>query len=386
VSTRTTLRRGAALPAATLLLLLALAPAGAGGALTLSTPFPGVSVAPGTDVRFDITVSAAANTRVALSVSGTPEGWTSTLRGGGFVVDAVQTDAAGEATVELTVAVPPEATAGTARITVSGSGGGSATLPLDIRVSDEAAGAVTLDTDFPSLQGAAGTTFTFNLTLRNDTAEDQTFAVTAIGPEGWDVTATLTGQAQAASAVVEAGSTSGITVTAVAPETVEAATYPIQVRATVGDQTIDGELSVVITGTNELTLTTPDGSLSNRGASGGTITQQLVLVNDGTADLANVQITAQTPRDWTVTYDPSDTLETLAAGESATVTASIVPSNDAIAGDYVVTFSASGGDVSDEIEIRVTIETSPLWGFVGIALIVAVLAGLWWVFRTYGRR
>jgi uncharacterized membrane protein len=366
--------------------MLALAPAGAGGGLTLTTPFPGVSVAPGTDVSFDITISAAANTRVALSVSGTPAGWTSTLRGGGFVVDAVQTDASGAASVELTVAVPPEATAGTSQITVTGSGGGSATLPLDIRVSDEAAGQVTLDTDFPSLQGAAGTTFTFNLTLRNDTAEDQTFAVTAIGPDGWDVTATLTGQAQAASAVVEAGSTSGITVTAVSPETVEAATYPIQVRATVGDQTIDGELSVVITGTNELTLTTPDGSLSNRGASGGTITQQLVLVNDGTADLANVTIDAQTPRDWTVTYDPADTLATLAAGESATVTASIVPSNDAIAGDYVVTFSATGGDVSDEIEIRVTIETSPLWGFVGIALIVAVLAGLWWVFRTYGRR
>jgi uncharacterized membrane protein len=87
-----------------------------------------------------------------------------------------------------------------------------------------------------------------------------------------------------------------------------------------------------------------------------------------------------------VTYDPADTLATLAAGESATVTASIVPSNDAVAGDYVVTFSAAGGDVSDEIEIRVTIETSPLWGFVGIGLIVAVLAGLWWVFRTYGRR
>ena len=385
MSTRTSLRRGAALPAATLLLLLTLAPALAGG-LVLSTPFPAVSVAPGPDVRFDITVSAAANTRVALSVSGTPDGWTSTLRGGGFVIDAVQTDAAGAATVELTVAVPADATAGTSRITVAGSGGGSATLPLDIRVSDEAAGAVTLDTDFPSLRGAAGTTFTFNLTLSNDTAEDQTFAVTAIGPDGWDINATLTGQAQAASAVVEAGGTSGITVSAVSPETVEAGTYPIQVRATVGDQTIDGELSVEITGTNQLTLTTPDGSLSNRGSSGGTITQQLVLVNDGTADLSNVQITATTPRDWTVTYDPADTLPTLAAGESATVTASIVPSNDAVAGDYVVTFSAAGGDVSDEIEIRVTIETSPLWGFVGIGLIIAVLAGLWWVFRTYGRR
>jgi uncharacterized membrane protein len=86
-----------------------------------------------------------------------------------------------------------------------------------------------------------------------------------------------------------------------------------------------------------------------------------------------------------VTFDP-ETLETVAAGGSAEVIATIVPSNDAIAGDYVVTFTATSGDVSDEIEIRITIETSPLWGFVGIGLIVAVLAGLWWVFRTYGRR
>ena len=51
-----------------------------------------------------------------------------------------------------------------------------------------------------------------------------------------------------------------------------------------------------------------------------------------------------------------------------------------------MTFSASGGDVTDQVEIRVTIETSPIWGFIGIGLIVAVLGGLWWVFRTYGRR
>ena len=48
-------------------------------------------------------------------------------------------------------------------------------------------------------------------------------------------------------------------------------------------------------------------------------------MNDGTADLADVLITATMPRDWTVTYDPADTVAVLAAGESATVTAAIVP-------------------------------------------------------------
>ena len=162
----------------------------------------------------------------------------------------------------------------------------------------------------------------------------------------------LSGQEQAASAVIEAGATSNISVSAQAPEAAEAGSYPIQVLATVGDQSIEAELTVEITGTNLLTPTTPDQSLSNRGSAGGTINQQLVIVNDGTADLADVLITATMPRDWTVTYDPADTVAVLAAGESATVTAAIVPSNDAIAGDYVVTFSASGGDVTDQVEIR----------------------------------
>jgi uncharacterized repeat protein (TIGR01451 family) len=386
VSTRTFLRRVAALPAAAALVILTLAPALAGGGLVLSTPFPGVTVAAGSDVSFTITVTGSANTRVALSVSGVPDGWTASLRGGGNVVSAVQTDASGKAEVQLAVSVPDDAATGTNRITVNGSGGGTASLPLDVNVSEEAAGAVTMTTDVPSLRGAAGTSFTFNLTLHNDSAQDQTFAVTATGPQGWTVNATLTGQAQAASAIVEAGGTQAISVAVDSPDAAEAASYPIAVHGTVGSQTIDAELTVEITGTNDLVLSTPDGVLSNRGSAGGTITQTLVITNGGTADLTNVALTETLPRDWTVTYDTGTTIPTIAAGETVTVTASVVPSNDAIAGDYVATFTATGGDVNDVVEIRVTIETSPLWGFVGIGLIVAVLAGLWWVFRTYGRR
>jgi len=76
----------------------------------------------------------------------------------------------------------------------------------------------------------------------------------------------------------------------------------------------------------------------------------------------------------------------IAAGRSATVTATITPSNDAIAGDYVVTFTATGTDANSSADIRVTIETSPLWGFLGLGLIAVVLFGLWWVFQRYGRR
>ncbi len=386
MSTSPVLRRVSVVSVLALLFSFAAVPVSAGSGLSITTPFPAVSVAAGTKVSFDITVSAAANTRVALSVGGVPTGWTATMRGGGFVVDAVQTDAAGAAKTRLDVTVPGDATPSSNRITVTATAGSSATLPLDITVSDAVAGAVTMTTATPTLQGAADTTFTFTLTLHNDTAEDQTYAVTAQGPEGWTVNATLTGQAQAASAVVAAGATSSVTVTATPPNPIDAGDYTIQAVATVGEQTINADLGVRITGTNNVTLTTPDGTLSNRGSAGGNITQQLQIENNGTSDLTNLTITSTAPRDWTITYDPSDTIDTVAAGETQLVTATIVPSGDAIAGDYVVTFTSASGQVSDQIEIRVTVETSPLWGFVGIALIVAVLAGLWWVFRTYGRR
>ena len=382
-------RRGAPLAAIGLLLssTLALAAPTAVAAATLNTPFPSVVVGPGSTVGFDVTVTGNANEQISLAVSGVPADWTATLRGGGYVVNGVQTDATGKATVRLELKIPATATDSSSTVTLAASsGGGSSSLPLTIQVSSAAAGDVTLTSDYPSLQGASGTSFTFNFNLHNDSAEDLTFAVTAVGPDGWEVNATLTGQSQAASAVVKASGSAGVSVSAKPPTDVAPGTYDINVRATVGDRTIDAKPTVVITGTNSLTLSTPDQRLSNSGAAGSSITQQLVVHNGGTQPLEGVTLSATAPTDWTVTFSPSDKLDPIAAGQDATITATLVPSNDAIAGDYVVTYNARAANATGTVEIRMTIETSPLFGFVGLALIALVLFGLWWVFQKYGRR
>jgi uncharacterized membrane protein len=382
-------RRGAPLAAIGLLLssTLALAPATVAAGLTLSTPFPSIEVAAGAKVAFDITVQGAANQQVALSVAGVPAGWYASLRGGGYVVNGVQTDAAGKASVTLNLTVPGTEKDGVSKLSVTAKAGAvAAVLPLAVQVSAAVSGDVTLTSDVPSLRGASGTTFTFNLTLHNDSAQDLTFAVNAVGPDGWEVTSTLTGQAQAASAVVQANSTSAVSVAAKAATDAAPGTYPIDVKATLGDRTIDAQLTVEVTGTTALTLSTPDQRLSNSGSAGSSISQQLVVTNDGTQPLQQVVMAATAPTDWTVTFSPSDTITTINAKDSATVTATIVPSNDAIAGDYVVTFTSRAADANGSVDIRMTIETSPLFGFVGLALIVLVLFGLYWVFQRYGRR
>ena len=376
------------LGAAVALTALAVAPAAvAAEPLSLTTPYPAISVTPGATANFTIAVSTSAAQRVALSVSGAPNGWTATLRGGGFAVDAVQTEAGKPAEVRLDVQIPETAPAGTSRLLVTATAGSlRATLPLDIRVSVDAGGDLSLVTDFPNLRGPSSTRFTFNLTLRNDTAEDLTYAATPTGPAGWDVQATLTGQAQAASAIVKAGATSAISVTVQPPQTVAAGTYPITVDVAAGSRSATADLNVEITGTNAVSLTTPDQRLSTRGSAGETIEQQLVIENTGTARLEAITLTATTPSDWTVEFDPSPTIDAIEAGGQVTVTARIVPSNDAIAGDYVVGFRTANDVANAAREIRVTVETSALFGAVGIALIAAVFGGLWYVFQRYGRR
>jgi uncharacterized membrane protein len=285
------------------------------------------------------------------------------------------------------VTVPADATPDTYDLQViARSTGLVETLPLSIRVNPTAAGSVEMTTDFPTLQGPSTSSFRFSLTLRNDTAGDLTFALTTQAPAGWTVTASPASQAQAASATVEAGATETITVEANPSDTAEAGQYTITVRADAGSQSVETPLGVEITGSYAMVLTTPDGRLNANGNAGSPATVVLRIQNDGTAPLTGVAPSATAPREWTVTFAP-ETVD-VPAGQQIDVTATVTPAGNAVAGDYVITFRAAAADnqASADANVRFTVETSLIWAIVGIALIVATLAALGWVFAKYGRR
>ena len=336
-------------------------------------------------MNLTVSIQTANAGRVDLTVSDVPTDWSATIRGGGFLVNGVQSDGSKPTDVTLDVSVPASAQAGVQRISLHATSDGStATLPLDIKVAPNAAGSVSLTTDFPELKGASTASFSFSLTLSNDTPDDLTFGVVASGPSGWTVDAKVTSQAQAASAIVKAGETTAIGVTAQAPDGATAGVYPISVDATSGNKTAHADLSVEVTGSYKLTLTTPDGRLSANATAGSQTDLSLVVQNTGTADVQDVKLTASTPTGWTVTFEPVTV--TVPANGDAQVTAHLTPSGNAIAGDYVATFKATADVANATTDLRVTIETSLLWGAVGVGLIALVLAGLWWTFRRYGRR
>jgi uncharacterized membrane protein len=355
---------------------------------TVRTPYPAVAVAPGAKVSFELTVTSADRATVRLTTERLPSGWTSALRGGGYEISAVSAgpgSATGTATLE--VDVPGTAAPGRYPFTVrAASNGGATTLDLEIEVNAQAGGEVTMTSDFPSLSGAAGTTFTFTLTLANDTPEDRTFAVSASGPSGWQVQARPSGQAQADSLPVKASSSGTISVTANPPATVPAGDYPITVKATEGGHEVDAQLAVEIIGQYQIALTTPDQRLNAQGSAGSPIDLQLLVENSGTAPLQAVKLTATAPTGWKVEFSPADTIDTIDPSSSQTVTARMTPSDQAIAGDYVVTFRAAASQSTASQDIRVTVETSLTWAIVGIGLVVLAFVGLGWVFRRFGRR
>ena len=290
-----------------------------------------MAVPPGEKVSFKINVQTDVSDRVDLSVADVPEGWIASLRGEGFVVDGVQTT--GNDPVELTLDVTVPEGAASRRPAASWSTPGPARpatrSTLDIRVEETAAGQVSLESDFPVIDGAADSTFTFSVRLTNDTAEDLTFSLSAttVAP-GWTVEARPSGQAQAASANVTAGGNTTVNVTATPAEGTEAGDYPIVLQAVSPDQTAEAELTARVIGNFDLNVTTQNGVLSTSGNAGSTIDQTIVVENTGSGPLENVALSGTAPSGWTVTFDPPAV--NVPAGDeenTATSVAHIVPSS-----------------------------------------------------------
>lgn len=372
----------------------------AAGGLDLTTKYTGISAKPGDTLSFDLgfinTTGSGLNT--TLSADGLPENWTGYFEGGNNTISSVYvnpnastqgTDA--DPNLDLasySLTIPDDAKKGDYSINLHAVGnaeGAVSDLTVHINVTDEAAGNNSLDTTYPQQQGAAGTTFTFNSTLRNSSSSSQLYSLAAEAPTGWNVTFKPSSQNMEVSSIeVNSHSTSTVTITVTPPDSVEAGEYEIPVTATSSTQSLTANLKVTITGTYDLNVQTADGRLSFDTNVGNTQAVTLNVINNGNIDLANVNLTAETPSGWTAEFSES-TIDTLPAGQTKEITMNVTPGKDAMSGDYAMTVTAKNSDTSIDQTFRVTVKTSTRWGVVGICLIVLIVLGLSEVFRRFGR-
>lgn len=371
--------------AATAASLVAL-PAGRAEAVELVTDYPGITVEPGGNASFALKVTSPSRQRVALAVVSAPAGWRTVLRGGGSQISAVYSDPNTPPGVELDVQVPADAPAGVHRVVVRATAGGETRdLALDLTVAQDAAGTYTFASEFNRLRGAPTTAFRFDVSLRNASSRRVTFTLAGQGPEGWKVEARPSAQQQAATLSVDPGGKGTIQVEADPPDDIPAGEYPIRVTATGGGQTVNLDLTAEVTGTPKLGFATASERLNARGRAGRRTGVSLVVRNEGSAPLAGVTLSGSPPSGWEVTFEP-ESVAAVRPGQSVPVTAVIQPKGDAVAGDYVVTLTAAGAGSSKPLELRFAVQGSPAWGFLGVGLIGAAVAGILYLFRRYGRR
>jgi uncharacterized membrane protein len=379
--------------AALLIVLAVVAPVTAQGPLELTSPFPAVVADPGATATFNVTVTTDVPQRVDLAVTAQPDGWDTTLRGGGSTIAAVFTSADPELggqigarfTAEVLVADDAAADANQVVLEARGTGGVTARLALDITIEQQEAGAVTLESDFPTQGGSSDDTFTFDLELRNRSNQQVELSFEADAPPGWRAQVRPAGGESATTAVLDAGEISSATVTITPAADAAAGTYTIPVRAIGGPEPAEAAVSIEITGSYAMQLTTQDNRLSARITAGNPSPLTLFVFNEGSAPLENVAVSANAPRDWTVEFD-QETVPLIEPQGQAEVQATITASGNAIAGDYVVTFNARAPEANDQIEVRTTVETSPIGGILGLGILAVVAIGLFLVFQRYGRR
>lgn len=360
------------------------------GGLDMHTDYPGLAARAGDNVTFTIDFDNSGSAcDASLGIQSMPEGWEGYISGGGNRISRVHVPSGTDtATASLQLDIPADAADGSYQVVLEARANDAVydTLTLNLDVDQLEVSQGDFSCEYPEQEGAADASFSFSATLVNNSPETQTYSLSAQAPEGWQVAFEPSGEStQVASIELESAASQGLDITVTPPNNVEAGQYTIPCSAVSAGETLDMELSVTVTEKYSLDLSTPDGLLSFDTHANEETPVTLSITNNSNVPVQNVNLTSSAPSEWNVSFD-TPTIDVIEAGATVEVTARVTPSDQALTGDYVVTMTANASQVSDTAEFRVAVETSMVWGFVAVVVIAALLAGIGYVFRKYGRR
>jgi uncharacterized membrane protein len=251
-----------------------------------------------------------------------------------------------------------------------------------------------LDSTYPVLSNDSGQTFTFSVNIKYAGYDKKTFDLALTAPPGWtaNVTAGYPVSQISAIQIISTDITTPVTQSVTINVTPDLGNYPepgnyttiFKVSSGTLSQTID--LRAIVRAKYEFVLTTATGNLATQATAGNANHFSFNVINTGSATLEKLNLTSTNPEGWVINFTPSN-VESLGAGQTSQVDAVITPpQGKTIAGDYMINFRADTGTISQAMDVRVTVLTPTIWGWVGIIIIVVVIAGLAVLFMKLGRR
>mgnify|MGYP001023112231 CR=1 FL=1 len=153
------------------------------GSIILYTPYTKISVTPGASIDYSIDLinNTDGITNANLSVNGLPGSWKHEIKSGGWTLSQLSVLPQEKKTFNLKVEVPLKVNKGSYHFTVFA---GETKLPLEVVVAQKGTYQTEFTTDQPNMQGNSKSTFTFNATLKNQTADQHNLIIIGAGNLG----------------------------------------------------------------------------------------------------------------------------------------------------------------------------------------------------------
>jgi uncharacterized membrane protein len=364
--------------------------------IVMAAEYPGVVVPPDENVSMDLIFhnKGKSDESVDVWISEVPKGWKAKIKTYRYTVTGIYVPSGEDKTLTFEAEPGKDVTPGNYKFlvdakTADGQFKMQQTILVDVTGAEAKSAedrGVKLTTSYPEIRGASDATFEFSVDVDSKLDKDAVFDLFASGPKGWDINFKPAYESKYITSLrLKSNQNQSIAVEVKPPAMAQAGEYPINVRVSSGDAKGEIKLAVVLTGTYSLEVGTPNGLLSLDARQGKTANVSFYVKNTGSAANHNIKFMSFKPENWKVEFNPK-TIDVIEPGDLKQVELSITPYEDALVGDYSVSVNVEGEKASKIIEFRTTVKASAAWGWIGIGIIVLVIAGLFGTFRWLGRR
>ena len=364
-------------------------------AISVAPEYPSVVVSEGEDVSVDLTVRNGGRQGeiIDLALTSVPKGWKAWIKTYNFKVNGVFVES--DSSKSLTLKAEPEEGTGVGSYVFPIKAGtkdgklislSELTITVESKKEEKKAKGVNITTSYPVLKGPTDGKFEFSIEVENKTDKEAIFNLAYEAPENWDVNFKPSYEDKYFSSLrIKKDQSQSMAVEVKPYALAEPGEYPIKVR--VSSDKAQGEvvLMVLLTGTFKLDAGTADGLLSLNAYQGKSANISFYIRNNGSAMQSNIKFLSFKPENWKVEFKP-ERVESLPPGELKQVEMTITPADQALVGDYSVGVNVEGEKSTKSLEFRTAVRASMAWGWIGIAIIVIVVAGLVFLFIRMGRR
>jgi len=362
----------------------------------MAAEYPGIEVPVDENVSMDIIFhnKGKSDENMRVWISEKPEGWKAKIKTYRFTVTGVHVPGGEDKTLTFEAEPAKDLKPGKYNFRIEAEAAdGEFKMAQDIAVivtsaeekSAEDRG-VKLTTSYPEIRGPSDATFEFSVEVNSKLDKDAVFDLFANGPKGWDINFKPAYESKYITSLRLKENQNQTIAVEVKPALMAAAgKYPVNIRVSSGDAKGEVQLAVVLTGTFNLEVGTPTGLLSLDARQGKPANMSFYVKNTGSAANHNVKFMSFKPENWKVEFTPEN-IDVVEPGDLKQVEVAITPYEEALVGDYSISVNVEGEKASKFIEFRTTVKASAAWGWIGIGIIVAVIAGLFGIFRWLGRR